>query len=92
MEKALEKQMDEAFRLPGVSGIICVDNNGLCLGAKGVIPGQCNGSICALAVQASKLSPSPMHLVLSFALSQSMGKSVLIKKTDQLTTAIFKSS
>ncbi|BFZ10781.1 hypothetical protein BsWGS_13820 [Bradybaena similaris] len=91
MEKALEKQMDEAFRLPGVSGIVCVDNNGLCLGAKGVIPGQCNGSISTLAAQASKLSrsvnaPNPVICL------ESEHGSVLIKKTDHLTTAIFKSS
>uniref|UniRef100_A0A0B7B9E3 Late endosomal/lysosomal adaptor and MAPK and MTOR activator 5 n=1 Tax=Arion vulgaris TaxID=1028688 RepID=A0A0B7B9E3_9EUPU len=91
MEKALDKQMDEAFRLPGVSGIICVDNNGLCVSAKGVIPRQCSGSLNALANQAAKLAPSPNSASPVICLESEHG-SVLLKKADNLTTAIFKSS
>jgi hypothetical protein len=91
MEKTLERHIDEAFRMPGVAGILCVDNNGLCISAKGVIPSQCSGSLSTLASQASKLFPGPNTLSPVICLESEHG-SVLVKKTDNLTTAIFKSS
>ncbi|XP_059179487.1 ragulator complex protein LAMTOR5-like [Physella acuta] len=91
MEKSLEKQLEEAFRMPGVSGIVCVDNNGLCLGSKGTVPKQSCGSLSALTQQASKLSTGANGPTPVICLESEHG-TVLIKKTDKLTTAIFKTS
>ncbi|KAI8771620.1 ragulator complex protein LAMTOR5 [Biomphalaria glabrata] len=89
MEKALEKQLEETFRIPGVVGVMCVDNNGLCLGAKGNTPRGSSGSISALASQATKLSTNGTNPVICL---ESEHGSVLIKKNEKLTTAIYKSS
>uniref|UniRef100_A0A0B7A4B9 Late endosomal/lysosomal adaptor and MAPK and MTOR activator 5 n=1 Tax=Arion vulgaris TaxID=1028688 RepID=A0A0B7A4B9_9EUPU len=91
MEKALEKEMDEVCHLSEVSGIICVDSNGLCLGAKGNIPQQCSGYLSALATQAAKLSQNGSAVDPVICLETEHG-SLLVKKADNMTTAIFKSS
>ncbi|KAH9512839.1 Ragulator complex protein lamtor5 [Bulinus truncatus] len=68
---------------------MCVDNNGLCLGAKGTFPRNTSGSVSALASQASKLSTNGSNPVICL---ESEHGSVLIKRTEKLTTAIYKSS
>ncbi|CAG5132290.1 unnamed protein product [Candidula unifasciata] len=91
MEKALDKQMHDALHVSGASGIICVDNSGLCLGAKGTIPQQCSGSLYSLVSQAAELSQSP-NVVNPVICLEAENGSVFVKKTDRLTTAVFKSS
>ncbi|CAL1528882.1 unnamed protein product [Lymnaea stagnalis] len=90
MERTLEMQLEESIHNPGITGVLCVDNNGLCLGAKGSAPLKACGSISALAGQAAKLAnpngPTPVICL------ESEHGIVLIKKTDKLTTALFKSS
>lgn len=91
MEKLLEKQMEEAFRIPGISGVMCVDKNGLLLGGKGNVPHHASGSLGALTNQASKLTGGNSTSSPVICLESEAG-CVLIKKTDDLTTAMFKSS
>ncbi|XP_005106669.1 ragulator complex protein LAMTOR5 [Aplysia californica] len=91
MEKSLEKQMEEAFRIPGISGVMCVDKNGLLLGGKGNVPRHASGSLSALTNQASRLSPGNPSSSPVICLESEAG-SVLVKKTDNLTTAMFKTS
>lgn len=91
MEKTLDKQMEEAFRLPGIAGIMCVDKNGLLLSGKGNVPQRASGSLCALTSQASKLKSGNAACNPVIVLESEAG-SVLIKRSDNLTTAVFKSS
>ncbi|BFZ09103.1 hypothetical protein BsWGS_12142 [Bradybaena similaris] len=91
MEKALDKHMNDALHSSGASGIICIDSSGLCLGAKGTIPQPCSGSLCSLVNQAAKLSESAVTVNPVICLEAENG-SVLVKKTDRITTAIFKSN
>ncbi|XP_041347815.1 ragulator complex protein LAMTOR5-like [Gigantopelta aegis] len=90
MEKNLEKQLDETFRIPGVTGVLCTDKNGLCLAAKGTAKKQTSGPISALARQAKDVSSqagtSPVVCI------ESETGSVLIKSEDGLTVAVFKAS
>jgi len=90
MESTLEKQIEEAFRLPGVSGVMCVDKNGFILGDKGTVPHKSSGSVSTLSSQASSLKPGSMSSPV--VCLESEAGSVLIKKSDDLTTALFKSS
>ncbi|GFO27715.1 ragulator complex protein lamtor5 [Plakobranchus ocellatus] len=91
MEKTLEKHMEEAFRIPGVSGVICTENSGLCLASQGNVSDQYSGSISALANQAARLCPTQNSPAPIIVLESEYG-SLLIKKTDNITTAVFKSS
>ncbi|GFR76967.1 ragulator complex protein LAMTOR5 [Elysia marginata] len=91
MENALEKNMEEAFRIPGVSGVLCTESSGLVLSSKGNVPRHCSGSISALARQAASLCPSQNGPTPVICLESEYG-SVLVKKTDTVTTALFKSS
>jgi len=86
----MDKQMEEAFRIPGISGVMCVDKNGLVLGDKGTVPNGSGGALSALTQQASRLrggkAGNPVICL------ESEAGSVLIKRTDDLTTAVFKAS
>ena len=90
MEKVLEKHLDETFRLPGVAGVLCADENGLCLAAKGIAEKSAAGNIASIAKQAAQLHPnSSSHPVICI---ESETGSVLIKSQDDITMAIYKAS
>ncbi|ESP03554.1 hypothetical protein LOTGIDRAFT_205042 [Lottia gigantea] len=88
MEKSLEKHLEETFKIPGVSGIICTDEQGLCLASKGVSNSNCSGSIASVAQQAEhlrKTSNSPSIYI------ESENGNLLIGRRENITMAIFKS-
>ncbi|KAK6176509.1 hypothetical protein SNE40_014778 [Patella caerulea] len=92
MEKSLEKHLEETFKIPGVSSVICTDEQGLCLGLKGSCHANVAGPIATLAKQADQLrrttnAPNPPSICI-----ESEAGSVLIGKKDDITMAIFKSS
>ncbi|XP_064607011.1 ragulator complex protein LAMTOR5-like isoform X2 [Liolophura sinensis] len=77
------------MKTPGINGVLCSDEQGLCLGAKGVAVGQPAGVISRMAHQAEQIHPdsgtSPVIVV------ESEVGNVLIKNHDGITLAIFKS-
>ena len=89
MEKFLDKTMEDVLRLPnGTSGVMCVDSNGLLLGSKGIVPSDYCGALNTLTRQATKLAgKSSSNPIICL---ESENASVLIKRTDDLTSAIFK--
>ncbi|KAL4227165.1 hypothetical protein ACF0H5_015138 [Mactra antiquata] len=87
MERNLDKHLDDTFRVPGVAGVICADEHGFCLGAKGVANRESSGHIANIADSASKLNPSLPNPVISI---EGEGGSILIKKEDNITMGIYK--
>ncbi|XP_062569387.1 ragulator complex protein LAMTOR5-like [Saccostrea cucullata] len=87
MERQLEKHLEETCRVPGISGALCADNNGLCLAARGCKP-ELAGQVANIVRQAAQLHPnsstSPVVCI------ESEGGSVLIKSEGDVTMAIFK--
>lgn len=88
MERGLEKHLDETFRLPGVAGVLCTDGHGLCLGAKGIATREAAGHIANIAESAARLNPNSASPVIAI---EADGGSILIKKEDNVTMAIYKS-
>ncbi|KAK3590728.1 hypothetical protein CHS0354_030962 [Potamilus streckersoni] len=89
MERPLEKHLDETFKIPGVSGVLCADENGLCLGAKGVAKKEAAGHITSIALSAAKLIPnSNTNPVICI---EGETGSVLIKKEENIVMAVYKS-
>jgi len=56
MERNLDRLLDELAQTPDVTGVLCADNQGLCLGDRGKSSNLC-GEIVALAKKASMLEP-----------------------------------
>ncbi|XP_071960928.1 ragulator complex protein LAMTOR5-like [Antedon mediterranea] len=56
MENELDTQLEKTMAAPGVSGVICTDQQGLCLGVKGEALLESAGLVTALAQQATLLS------------------------------------
>ncbi|XP_033114715.1 ragulator complex protein LAMTOR5-like [Anneissia japonica] len=56
MEGELDIQLDKTMNAPGVTGVICTDQQGLCLGVKGESLSQSAGLVTGLAQQAALLS------------------------------------
>ncbi|WAR25722.1 LTOR5-like protein [Mya arenaria] len=84
------KEMDALlrFRLPGIAGVICTDEHGLCLGAKGVATRETSGHIANIAESAARLNPNLPPPVIAI---ESEGGSILIKKEGTITMGIYKS-
>lgn len=88
MEKGLEKCLDEVSHSPGVSGVLCSDNQGLCLGVRGKASASSSGVISAVAEKAAMLEPgSPQPVVLL----ESDTSQCLIHRSNGVTLAVFKS-
>ncbi|XP_045165339.1 ragulator complex protein LAMTOR5 homolog [Mercenaria mercenaria] len=88
MERNLDKHLDDTFRVPGVAGVICTDEHGLCLGAKGIATRESAGHIANIAESAARLNPNMPNPVISI---EGEGGSILIKKEDNITMGIYKS-
>ncbi|XP_067944907.1 ragulator complex protein LAMTOR5 homolog [Watersipora subatra] len=87
MEKSLEKHMTNVLNNHGVTGITCVDQNGLCLGVKGSGEAKSAGTLAAIGKLSQKLLPDMEAPVVSI---ESTATNVLIKSHKGHTTAIYK--
>nr|XP_022302047.1 ragulator complex protein LAMTOR5 homolog [Crassostrea virginica] len=87
MERQLEKHLEETCRVPGISGALCADNNGLCLAARGCKP-ELAGHVASIAQQAGQLHPNASTTPVICI--ESEGGSVLIKSENDVTMAMFK--
>ncbi|XP_069101401.1 ragulator complex protein LAMTOR5 homolog [Argopecten irradians] len=88
MEKTLEKSMEETFRVPGVAGVLCADEHGLCLSSKGIAKKETAGQLASLARQAQQLHPVNPSPVIAI---EADGGTVLIKSESDITMAVYKS-
>eukprot|EP00966_Prymnesium_polylepis_P141296 3263283-Prymnesium_polylepis.1 len=75
----------DAMGKPGVTGVLCVDSQGLCLHSQGAVPDASSGSVAELAQHASLLGSDSSTVVCV----ESAQRKVLISKSDGVTTAIF---
>ena len=82
---ALATVCAEAMSKPGVTGVLCVDSQGLCLHSQGAVPDASSGSVAELAQHASLLGGDASSVVSV----ESMQRKVLISKSEGVTTAIF---
>jgi len=88
MEKALKKEIDEVMTQPSVTGVLCVDSDGLCVAAHGSASKTSSGLVAAVASQAAGLRPNaPAPVVV---LETDVG-TTLIKSHSGTTVAVYKS-
>ncbi|XP_042209709.1 ragulator complex protein LAMTOR5-like [Homarus americanus] len=88
MEKPLEKCLDELSHSAGVSGVLCADSQGLCLGVRGKASSTSSGMISALADRAAMLEPgSPPPVILL----ETDNSQCLIHRNSGVTLAVYKS-
>ncbi|XP_014676126.1 PREDICTED: ragulator complex protein LAMTOR5-like isoform X2 [Priapulus caudatus] len=76
------------MNMPGVTGVLCTDKLGLCLGARGNAPAHSSGLIATLANHAKALeanAEAPPIVCL-----ESDSGNILIRAKDGITTAIYK--
>ncbi|CAG2106616.1 unnamed protein product [Medioppia subpectinata] len=85
MEKELKEICGEALNSDKVCGFLCVDNNGLCLTACGDASEKSSGTVATIASLAQKLDSS--NPIVSI---ESDKRKILIKTTNEITTAIYK--
>ena len=83
---ALASACADAMSKPGVTGVLCVDSQGLCLHSQGAVPDASSGSIVELAQHAALVGGGDASTVVSVESAQ---RKVLISKSDGITTAIF---
>jgi len=89
MEKALKKEVDEVMSQPSVTGVLCVDSDGLCVAANGSVSKTSSGLIAAMASQAAGLRPNaPAPVVV---LETDAG-TTLIKSHSGTTVAVYKTT
>nr|XP_045616715.1 ragulator complex protein LAMTOR5-like [Procambarus clarkii] len=88
MERPLDKCLDELSHSVGVSGVLCADNHGLCLGARGKASGASSGMISALADRAALLEPGSPDPVI---LLETDNSQCLIHRNNGITLAVYKS-
>lgn len=81
---ALAAACADAMGKPGVTGILCVDSQGLCVHSQGAVPDASSGSVAALAQHAALLGGDSSSICV-----ESAQRKVLISKSGGVTTAIF---
>jgi len=89
MEKALKKEVEEVMSQPSVTGVLCVDSDGLCVAAHGSASKTSSGLVAAVASQAAGLrpdAPAPVIVLESDAMT------TLIKSHAGTTVAVYKST
>ncbi|KAK9885208.1 hypothetical protein WA026_010713 [Henosepilachna vigintioctopunctata] len=89
METSLDKVMDGIMAQPGVYGCLFADDQGLGLAAKGRASVNSAGVINAIASLAAKLEPAIENPIITY---ENDSRVCIVKKTDSLTGAIFKSA
>ncbi|XP_045137089.1 ragulator complex protein LAMTOR5-like [Portunus trituberculatus] len=88
MEKPLEKCLDEIAHSTGVSGVLCADHKGLCLGVRGKASSASSGTVAALAERVASLEPGSLDPVI---LLESDNSQCLIHRNNGITLAVYKS-
>jgi len=89
MEKALKKEVDEVMAQPSVTGVLCVDSDGLCVAAHGSASKTSSGLVSVLASQAAALRPDAPTPVIVL---ESDAATTLIKSHSGTTVAVYKST
>lgn len=87
MEKNLHKVLDEVMNKPGVTGVLCADENGLCLASKGTADRLTSGSLVNLMQYAKKLEPAVPVVAL-----ESESKEILLRTDGGFTLAILRNA
>ncbi|XP_015111068.1 uncharacterized protein LOC107037179 [Diachasma alloeum] len=87
MERNIERTLEEAKNVPGVTGCILTDKAGLCLATAGNISGDSAGLIAAIASQAAKLEPGLEAPIICL---QNNSRQCLIQRQGPVVGAIFK--
>lgn len=88
MESDLELVLDETMRQPGVSGVVCIDNQGLPLAAKGMASTNSAGLISGLVKEVSMLFPDLDETPIVTLEGET--NNLLIKSEDKITLGIHK--
>jgi len=89
MEKALKKEIDDVMSQPSVTGVLCVDSDGLCVAAHGSASQTSSGLVAAVASQAAGLRPNALAPVVVL---ETDGGTTLIKSHTGTTVAVYKSA
>uniref|UniRef100_H2Y7J9 Ragulator complex protein LAMTOR5 n=1 Tax=Ciona savignyi TaxID=51511 RepID=H2Y7J9_CIOSA len=94
METALQEKLKQAIQKPNVSGVICSDMHGLCLGCKGDVSKKLAGPMAAMCEEANKVRVPNSERLLAIAIeaygSNTDAKTLLVNQTDQVCTGIIK--
>jgi len=88
MERNLELVLEETMREPGVSGVICIDNQGLALAAKGAANASSAGLISGVVKESSLLFPDIDERPIITLEGES--SNLMIKAEDKITLGIHK--
>lgn len=89
MERELDKVIDETMEVPGVTGCLFADHQGLCLAAKGTAHVDSAGIIVAISEQSCKLQPNLKPPVINLETDKGQ---CIIQRHGTITGAIFKHS
>ncbi|XP_018326485.1 ragulator complex protein LAMTOR5 homolog [Agrilus planipennis] len=87
MEKQLDRVMDEVLTVPGISGCIFSDKQGLCIGVKGKASAESAGIMSAIANQVAKLEPDNKSPIIVY---ENDNQSCIIQQQGDITAAIYK--
>lgn len=88
MEKTLDSHLDEIMAEHGVIGVLCADQQGLALAAKGTASPVNAGLVCSLVQDARKLFPGTESQPV--VCLESDACNLMIKSEDNVTVAIHK--
>jgi len=89
MEKVLKKEVDEVMAQPSVTGVLCVDSDGLCVATHGSASKMSSGLVAAVASQAAGLRPNAPTPVVVI---ENDAGTTLIKSHSGTTVAVYKSA
>ena len=81
----MEAVCADAMSKPGVTGVLCVDSQGLCLHSQGAVPDASSGAVAELAAHAVLLGGDASTVIAV----ESAQRKVLVSRADGVTTAIF---
>ncbi|KAL4616608.1 ragulator complex protein LAMTOR5 [Arapaima gigas] len=88
MEATLEHYLDDTMKNPAVVGVVCTDQLGHTLAARGSLSDEHGGVVCVLARQAVSLTRDPTDTP-TVCLESDSGN-VLIKAHGSITVAVHK--
>lgn len=86
MEGPVEAAMADATAADGVVGIMCIDENGLLISAKGDIEARKVGHVANLEKSAASLEPTSARPIVCI---EADGYNLLVKREDGLFTTFF---
>lgn len=85
MESEILGVAEDAVNQPGVTGYICIDENGLCIAAKGQASQTMSGIIKQFADLATKIEDTNEPPVIRVDMEQ---RKIVIQSRDSITTAL----